>query len=404
MRKLLEWITENLADTTSLLALVTAIVLLGLYIVIGDMSLLVAFVPYTILAGVGIFRYQQKRAELGQSDFLDTQTTAIPQAQFENITTRMSVTVDGLVRASHAINDVTTQQVESAQEQAQVIGDTNDLLDTFLHLSEQISEQTRGVQKTAQEAADISENGQQAIQQTLDSMNDIRGQVEAIGETIVTLARLTRRIDEIISSVSEIATQSNLLALNASIEAARAGVHGRGFAVVADEVRVLAQQSTQSAAQVRDILSEIQNAMKETVRATQQGIENVDSGVTKTRETNEVILQLAESVRDSREAVSSIYEVIRQQAEGMESIAISMDRIHLITRQNLASTRTVESVSTNLTRLANDLHATVNPNTDPLRLSETDELEAIVDNVKRHETQKIPMLDDDGKIMLDSQG
>jgi methyl-accepting chemotaxis protein len=331
---------------------------------------------------------------------LDTQTTTVPQAQFENITTRMGVTVDGLVRASHAINDVTMQQVESAQEQAEVIGKTNDLLDTFLQLSEQISEQTRGVQKTAQEAADISETGQEAIQQTLNSMDDIRQQVEAIGETIVILARLTRRIDEIISSVSEIATQSNLLALNASIEAARAGTHGRGFAVVADEVRVLAQQSTQSAAQVRDILSEIQGAMKETVRATQQGIENVDSGVSKTRETNEVILKLAESVRASKESVSSIYDVIRQQAEGMEGIAISMDRIHLITRQNLASTRTVESVSTNLTRLANDLQATVNPSkSDGAQFSETDEVEAIVNKLKRNETTEILKFDDDGEIV-----
>lgn len=397
MQNFFDWITNNIVDTTSLLALVTAVILLGLYIQLGDTILLVIFVPYVLLGGIGIFNRQRNSVQ--ERSFLDTQTTAIPQEQFDTINTRMGVTVDGLVRASHAINDVTKQQVESAQEQAQEIGTTNDLLDTFLQLSEQISEQARGVQKTAQEAADISETGQEAIQQTLHSMDDIRQQVEVIGETIVTLARLTRRIDEIISSVSEIATQSNLLALNASIEAARAGVHGRGFAVVADEVRVLAQQSTQSASQVRDILNEIQNAMKDTVRATQQGIENVDSGVSKTRETSDVILQLAETVRASREAVVSIYDVIRQQADGMEGIAISMDRIHLITRQNLASTRTVESVSVNLTRLANELQATVYSDTDDMsKFSETDELESIVERFKKNDTVRMPMIDDDGEI------
>lgn len=401
MLKLFDWVTENFADTTSLLALVTAVVLIVLYLIIGDSLLMMAFILYIFLAGIGIFNHQRKLAQLREQHMT---TTTIPQAEFETITTRMGVTVDGLVRASRAINDVTSLQVSSAQEQAEVIGRTNDSLDIFLALSEQISEQARGVQQTTQQASDISENGQDAIQQTLHSMNDIRQQVEAIGETIVSLARLTRRIDEIITAVTEIATQSNLLALNASIEAARAGVHGRGFAVVADEVRVLAQQSTQSAAQVREILSEIQNAMKDSVRATQKGMENVDSGVAKTRETNEVIIQLAENVSASREAVSSIYDVIRQQAEGMESIAISMDRIHLITRQNLASTRTVESVSTNLTRLANDLQSSVGSNMrgDTVGLAIDDNLQAALDISKKNETIEIPLLDD-GEYVTNKQ-
>jgi methyl-accepting chemotaxis protein len=399
MLKFYNSITRNFADSTSVLALITTMALIGLYMLIGDPLLIIASIPYAFLAVIGIFNYQRKLAEIEKSKSLDTATTAIPQVQFDSMTTRMGVTVDGLVRASHAINDVTKQQVESAQEQAEVLGTTNELLDSFLTLSEQISQQVRGVQRTAQEAADISENGQEAIHQTLQKMDDIRQQVEAIGETIVTLARLTRRIDEIITSVSEIATQSNLLALNASIEAARAGTQGRGFAVVADEVRVLAQQSTQSAAQVRQILSEIQKAMKETVRATQIGIENVDAGVTKTRETNEVILQLAESVGASREAVSSIYEVIRQQAEGMEGIAISMDRIYLITRQNLASTRTVESVSVNLTRLANDLQATVNPSMS--KFSQFSDSQPFSMTGKSNDTDAIPMLDDDGDYLAE---
>lgn len=360
MRNFFKQFGNNFADATSLLALATAILLIVLYAIIGHVLLLLAFVPYTILAAIGIFSYQQNLEK--DKAFDDTKTSSpVPRTNIETLASRMTVTVDGLVRASQAINDVTMQQSSSAQEQAEVIGTTNSLLDKFLALSEQISEQARSISQTSQMAADISENGQHALADTLGSMDDIRHQVEAIGDTIVTLARLTRRIDEIIRSVSEIATQSNLLALNASIEAARAGVHGRGFAVVADEVRALAQQSTESAAAVRSILGEIQKAMKDSVQAAQAGMENVETGVAKTREANTVIIQLAESVKQSREAVGSIYEVIRQQANGMEEIAISMDRIQLITRQNLASTRTVESVSANLSRLANDLQLVVKP-------------------------------------------
>lgn len=359
--KLIKQLTENFADSTSLLAIVTALLFVVLYANIGHPLLLFAFIPYTFLGAVGIYSKQNEIAKAKSSTEEKMDTTLLPTSNLRSITTGMGVTVDGLVRATHAINDVTSQQSTNAQEQVEVIGDTNLMLDTFLELSEQISEQAREITRSSQEAADISENGQQAIEQTLQSMEDIRKQVEAIGETIVTLARHTRRIDDIITSVSEISTQSNLLALNASIEAARAGIHGRGFAVVADEVRELASQSTQSATAIRLILGEIKKSMKDTVEATRTGIENVDAGVSKTQEANEVIVKLGGNVRESRDAVNDIYGIIRQQADGMEEIAISMDRIQLITRQNLASTRTVESVSSNLTRLASDLQTVVNP-------------------------------------------
>ncbi|MEL7434004.1 MAG: methyl-accepting chemotaxis protein [Chloroflexota bacterium] len=360
-----DYLTENIADSTSLLALVTALLLFVLYALSGNVLLLIAGAFYVVLAGVGIYRHQQAKTNKPKSDRLvdNDEDDTNSQNTIRTITTSMGVTVDGLVRATHAINEVTSQQSSSAKEQVDVIGNANEKLDAFLVLSNEISAQARAIARVSQEAADISETGQQALQQTLESMEDIRKQVEAIGETIVTLAGYTRRIDGIITSVSEIATQSNLLALNASIEAARAGTHGRGFAVVADEVRELASQSTQSAAAVRFILGEIKNAMKDTVEATRTGIENVDAGVDKTQEANQVIVQLTNNVRESRDAVGSIYNVIRQQADGMEEIAIDMDRIQMITNQSLASTRTVESVSANLTRLANDLQTVVSTDT-----------------------------------------
>lgn len=355
--------TRQFADRTTILALITAFLLVGLYAATGYALLLVSVLPYALLGAVGVYSHQmQRQRERDESREVENKmmtNTAIPMDSLAAIATRMGVTVDGLVRATQAINEVTTNQSHSAEEQASMIGSTNEMLDKFIEFSEQISQQARTITHSAQQAAEISENGQHALEQSLHSMGDIREQVQAIGATIVTLAKLTRRIDEIISSVSEIATQSNLLALNASIEAARAGTHGRGFSVVADEVRSLAQQSTQSAGQVRHILSEIQNAMKETVRATQTGLDNVEAGVVRTREANEVIVKLASSVRESRDAMSNIYRVIRTQAEGMEEIAIKMDRIQRINHDSLASTRTVETVSSNLTRLANDLQIAV---------------------------------------------
>ena len=212
MRNLLNRLTENIADSTSLLAIVTAILLIVLYASTGSMILLFAFIPYTMLGAAGIYSKQRELAneKLKTTEAILT-TREVSVNNLKDITTSMSVTVDGLVRATHAINDVTAQQSTSAQEQVEVIGSTNTMLDTFLELSSQISEQARQITRSSQEAADISEQGQQALEQTFQSMKDIREQVEAIGSTIVTLARHTRRIDDIITSVSEIATQSNLL-------------------------------------------------------------------------------------------------------------------------------------------------------------------------------------------------
>jgi Methyl-accepting chemotaxis protein (MCP) signalling domain len=293
------------------------------------------------------------------------ETTPAPanESDTDQLTMHIRVTADGLARATQAINEVTIQQSSGAAEQAEAISQTNDLLDNFLSLSEQIREQARSVTLMAGHTAEFSNKGQRAIQQAIAGMNEIRTQVAAIAQTIIQLSQLTRRIDEIITSVSEIATQSNLLALNASIEAARAGAHGRGFAVVADEVRSLSQQSTSAAKQVRAILSEIQRAMKETVEATQVGTKGVDAGVTMTQEADQVMQHLSRNVSESYQSVKAIYEVIRQQMEDLEQIAISMERIERITQQNLTSTRMVETVSYNLKHLSSELQAAVGQDT-----------------------------------------
>jgi methyl-accepting chemotaxis protein len=290
-------------------------------------------------------------------------TASSAESDSDQLAMHIRVTADGLARATQAINEVTIQQSSGAAEQVEAIVQTNDLLENFLNLSEQIREQARSVTLMAGHTAEFSEKGQRSIQQAIAGMSEIRTQVAAIGQTIIKLSQLTRRIDEIITSVSEIATQSNLLALNASIEAARAGAHGRGFAVVADEVRSLSQQSTSAAKQVRAILSEIQSAMKETVEATQVGTQGVDAGVAMTQEADQVMHHLAHNVSESYQSVKSIYEVIRQQMEDLEQIAISMERIERITQQNLTSTRMVETVSHNLKHLSSELQAAVGQDT-----------------------------------------
>jgi len=350
----------------------------------------------TVLFGLGMFGIGQAtflagrlRPALGPAEaeeprFTETQDMRIPilgSSELLDLSMRIHVTVDGLVRSAQAVQEVAGQQTSGAEEQAEVIQMTNHMMDDFLVQTERITENTREISKTAQESDEISQQGKQAIEQAITGMEQIREQVQTIGGTIVKLAQLTRRIDEIITSVSEIATQSNLLALNASIEAARAGVHGRGFAVVADEVRSLAQQSTTAAGQVRGILAEIQSAVKETISATEAGQNDVDVGVTVTRSADQIMRQLAQNVSTTNEAVRSIYQVIRQQADGLEEIAIHIDRVERITQQSLTNTRMVSTVSNNLNRLADDLQAALQAGQEmsdsPLDYNTTTEVETV---------------------------
>jgi methyl-accepting chemotaxis protein len=299
---------------------------------------------------------EEKPATLSRRQFMTQET--LP-ASISAAADRIRYTVDGMIKAAQAIKEMTGQQINGANEQVDVIRMNNQLLETFLALAERANQYMRTMTRSAQEAEVLSEKGEVSLNQAFARMSDIRKQVNAVGQTIVKLAQLTRRIDTIINSVSEIATQSNLLALNASIEAARAGVHGRGFAVVADEVRSLSLQSTDAARQVRTILAEIQAAVRETIDAAEIGTSQVEIGSRETRDASEVMHRLAENVQTSYQTVKTIAEIIREQSDGMEAVAIDMERLDRITAQQLVSTRVVEQVSQNLLRLADDLEGIV---------------------------------------------
>jgi methyl-accepting chemotaxis protein len=308
----------------------------------------------------------------------------------DHIAEQLSQTAEKLSQAVHSIGPIMAHQATGAREQADLIARVNQLLGDFINLSQYVQDQARALTGIAKQAADGSTSGQAAIHQAIEGMNEIRQHVSVIANTILALAQFTQRIDEIITSVSEIATQSNLLALNASIEAARAGVHGRGFAVVADEVRSLSQQSTQAAKQVRMILGEIQTAMKDTIHATEEGLQGVEAGVNMTQQADTAMVQLADNVNTSHRAVNRVYEIVREQANNLEEIAIAVERVERITQQNLESMRTIETVALELTRLAEDMQLSVQVSSSPGSVQQNDNHEGKQDagQTNRHPQQQ----------------
>ncbi len=249
----------------------------------------------------------------------------------------------------------TTQQSANTQEQSAAISETSTTVNEVKTISEHSIERMEEVVDTSQHTVEVSRSGQQAVADTIASMEQIKERVEGIAENILALSGQARQISDIIATVNSIATQSKVLALNASVEAARAGEHGKGFAVVAVEVRNLAEESRAATAQVRKILSEVQNGINATVMATEEGTKVVEQGGLLITQTQSVIEQLSTVIDEMAQAATQVMSGGRQQTTGIEQISMAMREIDQTTAQSMTSTQQTEKTARDLNELARNL-------------------------------------------------
>ena len=179
--------------------------------------------------------------------------------------------------------------------------------------------------------------------------------MESIASNVIHLSEQSQAIGEIIVSVTDIAEQSNLLAVNASIEAAKAGEFGRGFGVVAQEIKSLAEQSKQATTNIRNILTDIQRGISSTVISTEQGTKTVATGMKLTKDAQEAIAVLSQGISDAARAGIQITASSQEQVVGMDQISIAMENIRSAAQNNLEVTRQVEKTARDLHDLGNNL-------------------------------------------------
>jgi methyl-accepting chemotaxis protein len=263
--------------------------------------------------------------------------------------------VNVLGSSANEISTSTTQLAASASESAAAVSETTTTVEEVRQTAQVASQKAKNVAAGTQKAAQISQSGRKATEDAGAGMNRIRQQMEAIAASMVRLSEQSQTIGQIIATVEDLAAQSNLLAVNAAIEAAKAGEHGKGFGVVAQEVKSLAEQSRQATNQVRTILSDIQKATTTAVMATEQGSKAVEAGTRQTEVAKESIQALTASVDEAAQAAILIAASSQQQLVGVDQVASAMESIKQASTQNVTSAKQLEIAARNLSELGQRL-------------------------------------------------
>ena len=264
-----------------------------------------------------------------------------------------------LASAAAQILTATNQQSASVTEQNASITQTSTTVSEVREIASHNDQQADNVAQLAQRSVDVGKRGQQAIRDSIEAMTRIRDRVESIAEIILALSEKTQQIGEIVTSVTAIADQSKLLALNASIEAARAGVEGKGFGVVAMEVRSLAEQSAEATEQIRLILNEFRQETTAAVMTTEEGLKGIDAGQAQVKDAGRVIEELTIAINEADQAATQIVVSSRQQMTAMDQLVAAMDAIQQASHQSLLSTQQTERSAQSLNEMARQLQDTL---------------------------------------------
>ncbi|CAG1064813.1 Methyl-accepting chemotaxis protein I [uncultured bacterium] len=276
-------------------------------------------------------------------------------ARLKRQTVELTEAISVLASSSNEIAATTAELASGTEQTAVAVSETTTTVEEVKQTANVSSQKAKHVSEIALSAAQVSQNGTRLVKDTLEGITNIREQVEYIAETIVKLAEHNQAIGEIIAAVDDIAEQANLLAVNASIEASKAGEHGKGFMIVAQEIKSMSELSKQATKQVRSILNDIQKSSSAAVMATERGSKAVEATVRQSSGTGEAIQALASSIGEASQAVIQIAASNQQQLIGMDQVAVAMNNIKQATTQNAASTKQVEMTIRNLQEIGGKL-------------------------------------------------
>ncbi|MEX2214637.1 MAG: methyl-accepting chemotaxis protein [Phycisphaeraceae bacterium] len=276
-----------------------------------------------------------------------------------DLTGQTAEVTNSLNTAATEILASTQQQAASTKEQAATVQQITSTMQEIHQSGGQVAERAKQVAVAAEAASVTAQSGLRAVAETNRAMESIREQVEEVAETTVALSEKTQAVGEIIITVSEIAEQSNLLSLNASIEAVSAGEQGGRFAVVANEMKNLADRAKQCTTQVRTILGDIQKGINTSVMLTEEAFKRVESGRQQADLTERTIQQMTATSEQSIQAFQQIISATNQQQIGFDQVTQGMENIRQAASQTAAGTSQLERAVSNVNAVSKQLKTAV---------------------------------------------
>lgn len=268
---------------------------------------------------------------------------------------QLGTAISSIRSSSTELQAAATQQASGSREQASATTEVSTTIRELLSTSKQIAESAQRVSRIAEETAGGARLGDQTVQRAQEGIAAIKRQVDLIVGHMLELGKKSQQAGGILELINELSEQTNILSINATIEAAGAGESGKRFAVVADEIRKLADRVAGSTKEIRGVIEDIRSAVNTTVMATESGTKAVDAGARQFAEVTSSFTQIAGLVGTTTEAAREIELSTKQQTSAVEQVSAAIASVAQAAKETEASSTQTLQTSTQLTSLSREL-------------------------------------------------
>ncbi len=264
----------------------------------------------------------------------------------------LKANADGVASAAHQLSSASEQLAIGTSRQSESASGMAAAVEQMTVSINHVSDSANEARQVTEENGAQSNDGKRVIEETVTEMQEISRTVAHASETIHAVGQNSQKISSIVQVIKDVADQTNLLALNAAIEAARAGEQGRGFAVVADEVRKLAERTAQATTEIGDMIGAVQSSAQAAVGTMQQAVARVESGVTMAHRAGEAMGGIRDGADRVVAAVNEISSALKEQSAASNEIASSVEKIAQMSEENSAATHEAADTAHQLAALA----------------------------------------------------